>query len=211
MSFRHGDGDWMTPDAIRKLREWWPDTSIFTAKIGARLGVSKNAIIGKAGRLDLPKRPNRNGAVDGPRERKSDKELRRLQREQYTRYVAKPRLPEVERPVEKPARVRVAAPPSPPKPVMQEKLPPLPHVVPPVAPRPVIAAPTPIPRPPPVSIPDGGGCCWPITNRPYRYCDAPTFGGLPYCEKHAGKAYQSEGWRQRGNVGEPAHASGGDD
>lgn len=86
---------------------------------------------------------------------------------------------------------------------------PKPPVVPAVTPRPVIAAPT--PRPTPTPIPSAGDCCWPIAERPYRYCDKPTFGRLPYCEAHAKRSYQSEGWRHRQTVGEPAHASGGDD
>ena len=48
--------DW-TPDLIKRLRREWK-TGRSTAEIGRRLGVSKNAVIGKADRLDLPARPS---------------------------------------------------------------------------------------------------------------------------------------------------------
>jgi GcrA cell cycle regulator len=37
-----------------------------------------------------------------------------------------------------------------------------------------------------------GECCWPIggpRSRGFRYCDAPTYQGLPYCADHAKSAY----------------------
>ena len=44
--------------AIARLEELWADLSIPTITIGEMLGTSKNAIIGKAHRLKLPRRPN---------------------------------------------------------------------------------------------------------------------------------------------------------
>lgn len=46
-----------TDDAVLRLRSLW-DEGHSTAEIGRRLGVSKNAVIGKAHRLDLPGRPS---------------------------------------------------------------------------------------------------------------------------------------------------------
>ncbi len=41
-----------------RLRLLWPDLSLSTAAIGRDIGVTKNSIVGKAHRLDLPKRPS---------------------------------------------------------------------------------------------------------------------------------------------------------
>jgi GcrA cell cycle regulator len=48
--------DW-TDVVITQLRSLW-DEGHSTAEIGRRLGVSKNAVVGKAHRLDLPDRPS---------------------------------------------------------------------------------------------------------------------------------------------------------
>ena len=50
------DNDW-TEDGTARLRALWADGHT-TAEIGRRLCISKNAIIGKAHRLDLPPRPS---------------------------------------------------------------------------------------------------------------------------------------------------------
>jgi GcrA cell cycle regulator len=43
--------------AVRKLSDLWAEGHS-TAEIGRRMGVSKNAVVGKAHRLDLPTRPS---------------------------------------------------------------------------------------------------------------------------------------------------------
>ena len=48
--------DW-TDDIIGRLRALWADRHS-TAEIGRRLGISKNAVVGKAHRLNLPARPS---------------------------------------------------------------------------------------------------------------------------------------------------------
>lgn len=48
--------DW-TKETIARLRAYW-DEGLSTAEIGWRLGLSKNAIVGKAHRLHLPPRPS---------------------------------------------------------------------------------------------------------------------------------------------------------
>ena len=50
------DTTW-TETAITDLRRLW-DEGHSTAEIGRRLGVSKNAVVGKAHRLELPPRPS---------------------------------------------------------------------------------------------------------------------------------------------------------
>jgi GcrA cell cycle regulator len=44
-------------ETIARLRSLW-DEGHSTAEVGRRLGVSKNSVVGKAHRLDLPKRPS---------------------------------------------------------------------------------------------------------------------------------------------------------
>ena len=46
--------DW-TPESIADLRAHW-SSGLSTAEIGRRMGISKNAVIGKARRLELPAR-----------------------------------------------------------------------------------------------------------------------------------------------------------
>src|SRR6185437_4488835 len=50
------DMEW-TEETIVRLRGLWSEGHS-TAEIGRRLGVSKNAVVGKAHRLDLPARPS---------------------------------------------------------------------------------------------------------------------------------------------------------
>jgi GcrA cell cycle regulator len=44
-------------ETIGKLRGFWAE-GLSTAEIGRRMGVSKNAVVGKAHRLNLPSRPS---------------------------------------------------------------------------------------------------------------------------------------------------------
>src|SRR3954451_16356577 len=57
-SRQRGDHDmeW-TEETITRLRGLWSEGHS-TAEIGRRLGISKNAVVGKAHRLDLPARPS---------------------------------------------------------------------------------------------------------------------------------------------------------
>lgn len=48
--------DW-NDETILRLRAFW-DEGHSTAEIGRRMGVTKNAVVGKAHRLDLPARPS---------------------------------------------------------------------------------------------------------------------------------------------------------
>jgi GcrA cell cycle regulator len=50
------DTDWPS-DRIIRLRALW-DEGLSTAEIGRRLGVSKNSVVAKSHRLDLPGRPS---------------------------------------------------------------------------------------------------------------------------------------------------------
>lgn len=48
--------DW-TEQQIEQLRALWAE-GLSTAEIGRRMGISKNAVVGKAHRLNLPSRPS---------------------------------------------------------------------------------------------------------------------------------------------------------
>lgn len=61
------DADW-NENLVQRLRALWAEGHS-TAEIGRRLGVSKNAVVGKAHRLQLPRRPSpiQRGGADTPR------------------------------------------------------------------------------------------------------------------------------------------------
>ena len=146
--------DW-TDEVIERLKAFWAEGHS-TAEIGRRMGVSKNAVVGKAHRLALDARPSpirRTPAGDAPRR-------------PTIRRTMGPTLPPLSAPVE-------AQPlPSPPPPVR--------------AAAPVLRA---------VSRAPGGRvipCCWPIGEpgtRNFRFCDAESAAGKPYCSAHAALAY----------------------
>ena len=50
------DMEW-NDETIARLRELWAE-GLSTAEIGRRMSVSKNAVVGKAHRLNLPPRPS---------------------------------------------------------------------------------------------------------------------------------------------------------
>jgi GcrA cell cycle regulator len=163
--------DW-TEDAIARLRALW-DEGHSTAEIGRRMSVSKNAVVGKAHRLNLPARPS-------PIRR----DVSGTARPVAPRRVTGPTLPPLnaEQVVER--EVVVVAPVAP--------------VAPPVvAPRPVAVAPVraPIPaalRAVPVSRGRNPSCCWPIGEpgtKSFRFCDAEAMSTKPYCNEHAQLAY----------------------
>lgn len=162
-----------TDETISRLRVLWTEGHS-TAEIGRRLGVSKNAVVGKAHRLDLAARPSPiRPSADGARTRSP---LRR---------VAGPTLPPL-------ASARVPAPPSQPAP---------PRTVGPFALKPLQAAPRPVPAPAPAPrlqavAPRPYGrivtCCWPLGEpgtKSFRFCDAESVPGKPYCNDHAELAY----------------------
>lgn len=149
-------------ETIVRLRALW-DEGLSTAEIGRRLGVSKNAVVGKAHRLDLPARPSpirRDGAGGGAPRRSAP------------RRVAGPTLP----PLSSTGPMIGTAPMVPHIPAMVPKPAPAPRVVPP-APRPYGRVIT---------------CCWPIGEpgtRSFRFCDDASEPGKPYCSEHARLAY----------------------
>ncbi len=58
-----------TPERIAELQKLWQE-GLSTAEIGRQLGISKNAVVGKAHRLGLSSRPSpirRNGKGESPK------------------------------------------------------------------------------------------------------------------------------------------------
>jgi GcrA cell cycle regulator len=158
--------DWPTAQ-IATLRRLW-DEGHATAEIGRRMGLTKCAIVGKAHRLDLPARPSpiRRGGEPRP---------------------ARPRRPPRLAPLLPGAAT----------------LPPLASV----QAAPVPAAPHAPPRTATTSAPAARPamarsgrvvtCCWPIGEpgkrdgpTAFRFCDAASEPGRPYCADHCRKAYQ---------------------
>jgi GcrA cell cycle regulator len=151
-------------ETIVRLRALW-DEGLSTAEIGRRLGVSKNAVVGKAHRLDLPARPSpirRDGSGGAPRRT-------------TPRRVAGPTLP----PLSSTASLAAAGGGS--------------SILAPMAPKPIPAPPPAriVPAPP---RPYGRivTCCWPLGEpgtRSFRFCDEASEPGKPYCSDHARLAY----------------------
>ena len=75
--------DW-NEDAISRLRALW-DEGHSTAEIGRRLGITKNAVVGKAHRLALPPRPSLL-ASDSSRARRRSGARRRLSSSSSSRH-----------------------------------------------------------------------------------------------------------------------------
>jgi GcrA cell cycle regulator len=162
---RNHEMEW-AEETIVRLRTLW-DEGLSTAEIGRRLGVSKNAVVGKAHRLDLPARPSpirRDGSGGGAPRRSAP------------RRVAGPTLPPLSS--TGPMGASGGGPAA------------LPHMgafTPKPAPPPVRVAP-PAPRPYGRVV----TCCWPLGEpgtRSFRFCDEASEPGKPYCSDHARLAY----------------------
>jgi GcrA cell cycle regulator len=152
-----------TEETIVRLRGLWSEGHS-TAEIGRRLGVSKNAVVGKAHRLDLPARPSPIRR-DGPHATQPRPAPRRL---------AGPTLPPLPS-AQRPAPVAASRPAEPAR-----------------AARPAAVAPPPrvqaVARPFARTV----ACCWPLGEpgtKEFRFCDAGAVPGKPYCGEHAQLAY----------------------
>jgi GcrA cell cycle regulator len=165
-------------ETIRHLRDLWTQGHS-TAEIGRRLGVSKNAIVGKAHRLDLDARPS-------PIRREAAKPV--VDRPAPYPRVAGPTLPPLAS-----ASVHPAPPPS--SNVQVLRAPPVIGPRPPVATMPVMAPVAPravMPSAPMQARRSAPSCCWPIGEpgtKTFRFCDDTSVAGKPYCDEHAKLAY----------------------
>ena len=162
--------DW-TAEAIDRLRAFWAEGHS-TAEIGRRMGISKNAVVGKAHRLNLPARPSP------------------IRREAEGEAVARP----APQPRRQPGAVHAPSPSLAAAPPVRDAAP-LRRLEasPPVAAAPVIAAPPPqamVVRPFPRA--SARSCCWPLGEPgtpDFRFCTGNATPGKPYCAEHASVAY----------------------
>jgi len=146
---------------IAELRGLW-SAGLSTAEIGRRLGVSKNAVVGKAHRLDLSPRPS---------------PIRRQERDPS----APPPAPRAVGPTLAPLPCRPAPAPM----ALPQAAAVAPAIKPPQPPPRRLAA----VAPPLTRV---SSCCWPIgePGKPsFHFCDAPAMQGKPYCAEHAQLAY----------------------
>ena len=149
-------------DTISRLRALWNE-GLSTAEIGRRLGITKNAVVGKAHRLALPARPS-------PIRREADRTAPRRPTPRRTLGQTLPSLTAPTPPVaEAPRAPEVPRTPAPsPAPVLR--------AVPPVA-RPAGRVPA---------------CCWPIGEPgtpSFHFCGDAAVPGKPYCAEHVAIAY----------------------
>ena len=167
-----------TEGTTQQLRELWHAVPTLSAgEIGRRMGFSKNAIIGKAHRLDLTARPSLI--------------VRRLTDEQRAARESKePRIAPLRTLPPLPSQVE-----PPPRQVFQiiRTLAPVSAVVPPPvapAPAPVLPFVAPVVKMP--REPSHATCQWPsgdVRTRDFRVCGKPAPLGKPYCPSCATRAY----------------------
>jgi GcrA cell cycle regulator len=155
--------DW-SAEAIERLKALWAEGHS-TAEIGRRMGISKNAVVGKAHRLNLPARPSP------------------IRREPGEKPAATaPRAPRIPAPRSTLPQPAVLATPAASSPLAATLAAP-----PPVA----LTAPTTVVRAFP-RFASKRSCCWPIGEPgtpEFRFCSAEAAGGKPYCLEHAAVAY----------------------
>jgi GcrA cell cycle regulator len=161
-------------ETIRLLRELWAEGHS-TAEIGRRLGASKNAIVGKAHRLDLDARPSPIRREPPPEDRCG----------LYPR-AGEPTLP--------PLPSAIVPPPAPAVPPSNvQALRPAPAAAPAAsAPPQRVHAPVVRPSAPVQTRRSAPSCCWPIGDpgtKAFRFCDDASLAGKPYCDEHAKLAY----------------------
>ena len=172
-------------ETIRSLAQLWAE-GYSTAEIGRRLGVSKNAIVGKAHRLILEPRPSpiRRASATQPSDRlpsyarKAGPTLPPLASASVVSNVVLPSNVKPLRPSVSPARIAVMSGAN------------LSAVVASVGDKASNAfshhaSPNQVRRSAP-------SCCWPIGDpgtKAFRFCDDLSLPGKPYCDQHAKLAY----------------------
>ncbi len=156
--------EWNT-ETIERLRGLWAE-GYSTAEIGRRMGISKNAVVGKAHRLSLPSRPSPIRREPGGRG----------SRPPQPRRVTGPTLPPLAT-ATVPAAAEASAP-TPVEAVLREPV--LREPVVRTTPRPAWRSTRPL------------TCSWPMGEpgtASFHFCDDDAVPGKPYCERHAAIAY----------------------
>ena len=157
---------WDDPALVQRLHDLWIDGHS-TAKIGRILGVSKNAVISKARREGLQGRPS-------PIVPKGEKKADRVQPLPVSICTLPPMASEAVAPLIDLALIILTPPQKPIEPVV------------------MLQAHQPIPLAKPARAGQTPPCCWPIGHprtKGFRFCDAPSVPGRPYCMPHCRKAY----------------------
>ncbi len=162
--------DW-TDDVVDSLRRLWAEGHS-TAEIGRRIGASKNAVVGKAHRLDLPGRLSPIAKENMPSRRPSKPPIAARLPDIVPVDATKlksnaARTPVIVCTVEPKTGLVL------PKPAV-ECIPPQPHETSRALGRP------------------GRTCCWPIGEpgkTTFRFCDVSIESRAPYCPDHARRAY----------------------
>jgi GcrA cell cycle regulator len=149
-------------ETIDRLRILW-DEGHSTAEIGRRLGVSKNAVVGKSHRLDLPARPSpiRRDGGEAKRSYKSRMDRRPIP---AVGKISLPTLPSLQQPAP-----RAVSAPKAPRPAR------------PQSPRRAAE----LPQKHRVFCKD---CQWVVSLKPTLFCDKPAKRGA-YCSEHAELTY----------------------
>lgn len=166
-------------ETIRFLRQLWSEGHS-TAEIGRRIGASKNAIVGKAHRLDLDGRPSpiRRKLTEDERQRRIVPKPPKVTLPPFGAIFV-PSAPAVTAvgPYQQPFRGAAA---------VVQALAQTPKLK-----QPVFAAPTPQPTPAPLYR-KSVECCWPEGTpgtKTFRFCEGISVPGKPYCVEHAKLAY----------------------
>ena len=161
--------DW-TDQTISTLRILWSEGHS-TAEIGRRMDTTKNAIVGKAHRLQLPARPSPIRVASPDRAERTPG----VKPSPSALVSLLPAAPDAPRPLTAPSQVVEAAPTALPPPV-----------------------PTPTPEPPPVrpvspvTARRASTCQWPIGEpgkAGFHLCGDEPAPSKPYCPSHCGRAY----------------------
>ena len=160
--------DW-NEAAIARLRALW-DEGHSTAEIGRRMGVTKNAIVGKAHRLELPARPSPIRRLTDPTH---------VARRDQVRRATGPTLPATQAVSQAPTQATAQA--------VAASEPDAAITVAPARPAIQLRA-----VPPPRPAARVSTCCWPIGDPgtpSFRFCDDGALPNQPYCQEHASLAY----------------------
>ena len=190
-----------TEKVVEQLKQLWAD-GLSTAEIGRHLGITKNAVIGKAHRLKLPSRPSpiRKTPKVKPIKPVSSKKTTTSKKTQATPT----------RSLSNTRRTQQSISPATATPPTIEK--PQPKTNSPLPTEKITGKPSTRKKkssPPPVSVSKSKigknavletefskrhspTCCWPLGEPgtpEFHFCGAPPLSGKPYCEKHCQIAY----------------------
>jgi len=178
-----------TAEKIEQLNKLWSEGMSIT-EIGKILGMTRNAVVGKAHRLGLAKRPSPIARAPGPRPAAAQPTPAVVAQQRPA--VAAPAAPVMAAGGMAAAGVAATAAPAA---VAEAPLPPKPAM--PAIPQP--ARPRPAPAFRATRVANGPACRWPIgdpKSPDFHFCGSPSIEGKPYCEKHCAMAYS--GWSDAG-------------